>query len=204
MKRFIALMTMFMMANCCVSQEFESLRIPATKSKRLTGACDFEGFVKTAVSLQDYRKSRLVSADKFVQLARLTNTIIVDARDPAAFEECHVRGSINLPYTNFTESTLHRVIPEKSTHILLYCRNNFQNDAVDKLSTILPFIEPKHAWAGLNIPTFVTLHIYGYQEVWELDDIVDPSDCAIEFVIASGNPKSSSDGPSSDAPRRKN
>jgi rhodanese-related sulfurtransferase len=189
MRLSIALVVIFTIANYCGSQEFESLEIASPEVKRLTGACDFDGFVKTAISLQEYRKARLVSASEFAQLAKRPNTIIVDARAPAAFAVCHVKGSINIPYTTFSESNLLRLIPDKSTRILLYCRNNFQNEAIYKISNNLPVMEVKHAWAGLNIPTFITLQIYGYQEIWELDDIVDPRSCVIDFEIASSPSK---------------
>lgn len=49
------------------------------------------------------------------------------------------------------------------------------------VKNLLPFIEKSPA-GGLNIPTAVTLTSYGYKNVWELDEIVDPDNCPIEFV----------------------
>ena len=41
---------------------------------------------------------------------------------------------------------------------------------------------------GLNIPTFITLYGNGYNNVRELDPVVDPNDSVIEFE-SSGSPK---------------
>jgi hypothetical protein len=38
------------------------------------------------------------------------------------------------------------------------------------------------AIAALNIPTFVTLYAYGYQNLYELGPVVDPATSNIEFV----------------------
>ena len=39
----------------------------------------------------------------------------------------------------------------------------------------------------LRIPTVMTLYSYGYKNVWELDEIVDPKSSPIRFAL--GNPK---------------
>ena len=39
----------------------------------------------------------------------------------------------------------------------------------------------KKAVAALNIPTFVTLYAYGYQNLHELGPVVDPARSDIEF-----------------------
>jgi hypothetical protein len=110
-------------------------------------------------------------------------TIILDARSELSFELLHVTGSINLPYTNFGMETLGKLIPDGSTKVLFYCRSNIANETFDRveLSAYSNYIVPKQRATGLNLPVAVTLFIYGYKNVWELDEIVDPEKSTIPF-----------------------
>jgi hypothetical protein len=64
-----------------------------------------------------------------------------------------------------TAETLAKVIPDKSTRVLIYCNNNFRN---------APAAFPtKMAPASLNIYTFNVLHTYGYKNVYELGPLID-------------------------------
>ena len=54
-------------------------------------------------------------------------TIILDARSSNRFEQLHIAGSKNLPFTDFTKETLKAVIPSKDSKILIYCNNNVLN-----------------------------------------------------------------------------
>jgi len=116
--------------------------------KRKTGACDFDTFVDQATKLQSYREKRLPSSVAFAAKASEQGTIVIDARSPTAYRECHVAGSVNIPYTDFTSENLARHIPKKQTRILIYCRNNLDDTAVTKISTALPFLEPKTVQQG--------------------------------------------------------
>jgi len=96
-------------------------------------------------------------------------------------------------------------IPTTDTRILVYCRNNLAEKSsipatptptpsnLKKIEVIREFEYPtdydppeipKSFGAGLNIPSVITLHSYGYTNVWELDDIVDPNDSLIKFQSA--------------------
>lgn len=141
-------------------------------------ACDFDGFIESVKQVHAIRKERLLSARQFAEFSKERNTIILDARGESDFVVLHVKGSKNLPYTSFGLKSLRELIPDTETRILLYCRNNLANLSVE---SFLPFIEKSPA-GGLNIPTAVTLYSYGYKNVWELDEIVDPNNCPIEFV----------------------
>ncbi len=142
------------------------------------GACDFNGFLESVKQVQAIRKERLLSAKQFAEFSKDRNTIVLDARGESDFVVLHVKGSKNLPYTSFGLKSLRELIPDTETRVLIYCRNNLANATVKNL---LPFIE-KSAPGGLNIPTAITLYGYGYKNVWELDEIIDPDDCPIEFV----------------------
>lgn len=152
---------------------------------RKTGACDFDLFVKTAQRVQQEREQRLLSAKQFVQMASEPGTVVLDARSESSFELVRVKGSKNLPYTNFGEATLSKLIPDHQTKILIYCRNNLESKALEKLERhddgVFSSLVAKQPAAGLNIPVAITLRIYNYENVWELDEIVDPWNTPIPF-----------------------
>ncbi|MEE2877433.1 MAG: rhodanese-like domain-containing protein, partial [Pseudomonadota bacterium] len=58
--------------------------------------------------------------------------------------------------------------------ILIYCNNNFEDD-----------VEPvmlKRAPLALNIPTFINLVGYGYENVYELGELVSIRDETVNWV----------------------
>lgn len=57
--------------------------------------------------------------------------------------------------------------------VLIYCNNNFTGDQK-------PFPSKRPAVA-LNIPTFVSLWAYGYRNVYELSELLDPADPRLAF-----------------------
>lgn len=153
---------------------------------RKTGACDFDSFVKVANMVQHERAQRLLSAKQFVQMASEPGTVVLDARSESSFDLVRVKGSKNLPYTNFGEATLNKLIPTHQTKILIYCRNNLDSKSLEKLENhddelIVTALTVKQPAAGLNVPVAITLRIYGYENVWELDEIVDPWNTPIPF-----------------------
>lgn len=153
---------------------------------RKTGACDFDSFVKVANMVQQERAQRLLSAKQFVQMASEPGTVVLDARSESSFDLVRVKGSKNLPYTNFGEATLNKLIPTHQTKILIYCRNNLDSKSLEKLENhddelIVTALTVKQPAAGLNVPVAITLRIYGYENVWELDEIVDPWNTPIPF-----------------------
>jgi hypothetical protein len=34
---------------------------------------------------------------------------------------------------------------------------------------------------ALNVPTYITLMVYGYENIWQLDAVVDPNNTPLEF-----------------------
>ncbi len=151
------------------------------QSKR--GACNFDEFARAVVEVQKRRQQRLVDAKQFAKMAQEPGVMILDARSELSYELLHVKNSVNLPYTNFGRETLDKLIPSEYTKVLIYCRNNIENKAYQRVEnqSYASYIVPKQRAAGLNIPVAVTLYIYGYENVWELDEIVDPDDSPIAF-----------------------
>ncbi len=164
--------------------------LPRPHSVPASHACDFDGFVATALRVQELRRSRLLTVPEFRVKAKQPNTVILDARAKAHFDALHIKGSINLPYTSFSLHTLRQTIPDTTTRILIYCRNNMSvptQDGRASKSQDLDIGFAKGHTVGLNIPTAITLYAYGYHDVWELDAVLDIVDCPIELESTSAN-----------------
>lgn len=135
---------------------------------------NYQGFRSLAEEVEAYRAARLVSLADFQAMAREPNTIILDARSADAYARGHISGAINLPFTDFTEASLRAALRDPNARILIYCNNNFSNDA--------PPVMLKRVELALNIQTFINLYGYGYRNVYELADTVDFNDPAVGWV----------------------
>lgn len=126
---------------------------------------DFLGFLKTSKEVAKIRQSKLLSLEDFKKMAATEGTIILDTRSKENFEDRHIKGAIHLNFSEFTEDKLAALIPSKKTNILIYCNNNFRGDIRALALKIAPM--------ALNIPTYINLHGYGYQNIYELGDVVE-------------------------------
>lgn len=136
---------------------------------------DYRGFQRLAADVQPHRQTRLITYTRFRELARDPRVLVLDARSREAFAEGHIEGAVNLPFTDFTAEALAATIganPDRP--ILIYCNNNFRNNA--------PPVIRKVAAVALNIQTFINLVGYGYRNVYELNDVVDFNDPAVGWV----------------------
>ncbi len=125
---------------------------------------DYAGFVELVGEVQAYRQMRLLEWSEFDTRSRQPGAIILDTRSAEAFAQGHIRGAVNLPFSDFTEETLEEVIGDRQRPIFIYCNNNFADDVAPLLL--------KRVELALNIPTFINLYGYGYQDIWELDEVV--------------------------------
>jgi phage shock protein E len=137
-------------------------------------AIDYAGFVRLTVELQPVREKNRITEEQFIQMSEEPGTIILDARSKDRFERIHVKGALHLAFTDFTEDALRKAIPDKTTRILIYCNNNFDNEPLD--------LARKCAAVALNVQTFVNLHAYGYTNVYELGPLLDVKTTRIPFV----------------------
>jgi len=135
---------------------------------------DYAGFSQMTAELMAYRQSRLVSKDEFWQFAGEPDTIILDTRSKAAFDQAHIDGAVHLNFSDFTEEKLAEIIGEKNRKILIYCNNNFSDN-------VAPFLL-KRIELALNIPTFINLYGYGYENIFELGDTVSIHDPDMKIV----------------------
>ena len=136
---------------------------------------DFAGFMDVSSEVFQLRDERLLSLKAFNQMAEAPDTIILDARSRYAFELGHIDGSVNLPFSEFTDEKLAQVIPSKTTRILIYCNNNFTDDAEP--------IPLKRISMALNIPTFINLFGYGYENIYELGILTETTNADVNWVI---------------------
>lgn len=126
---------------------------------------DYGAFAANVAAVAPLRESRLVTEEQFMRMAREPGTLVLDARSERMYARRHVKGAINLSFPEFTVATLARVIPSKTTRVLIYCNNNFIG-APESL-------EMKDGGSALNVSTFVSLHAYGYRNVYELGPSID-------------------------------
>jgi phage shock protein E len=136
---------------------------------------DYKGFADLTADIGPYREARRVPLAQFQAMAREGDTLILDARSANAFAQGHIAGAINLPFTDFTDASLVAAIgADRNRRILIYCNNNFSNDAAP--------VPTKSIRLALNIPTFINLYGYGYPNIYELADVVDFNDAAVGWV----------------------
>lgn len=169
---------------------FGTAKAQVSSSKIMQPAkVDFDAYQKLVDKVKDYRKDRLLSLEDFLKMSKEKNVIILDARSEAMYKAKHVKGAVNLCFSDFTQQTLADIIPSPDTKILIYCNNNFDNDPVffaTKAVLPLPSIysfpnQTKELTLALNIPTFINLYGYGYKNIYELSEMVSVFDNRIKF-----------------------
>jgi phage shock protein E len=136
-------------------------------------AINYDEFARLTVQLQPIREKNRITEDQFIQMSTEPGTVILDARSKDRYDRIHVKGAVHLAFTDFTEEALRKVIPDKTTRILIYCNNNFENEPVD--------FARKCVVVALNVQTFVNLHAYGYTNVRELGPLLDVKTTRIPF-----------------------
>ncbi len=147
---------------------------------------DYRGFVELTSDVQAVRDARRVPVDKFLELAKMPDTIILDTRSKASFDRIHLAGAMHLNFSDFSAQKLAEAVPRKTTRILIYCNNNFITDngeqADDKLQGAREALLTKSAPLALNIPTFINLYGYGYKNIYELADALPLDDLRLTFA----------------------
>ena len=147
-------------------------------------AIDFLGFLEITEEVKEHRAERLVDLDIFLKMTKDEDTIILDTRSLNMFKQRHISGAIHLNFSDFTQEKLAKLIPNKSTRILIYCNNNFSDDPNSFALKRMPL--------ALNIPSYINLYGYGYKNVFELNESVSIKDHRLTF---SGSLKNESINP---------
>lgn len=147
--------------------------LPLLAKDTANPAIDYNAFSKLTLELAPLREARRVSEDEFIKMATEAGTVVFDARSEDKFQRIHVKGALHLAFTDFTAEALQKVIPNKKARILIYCNNNFDKDPLG--------FARKTAEVALNIQTFINLHAYGYENVYELGPLLDVKTTKIPF-----------------------
>ena len=134
---------------------------------------DYPTFERNVGKVGKLRAQQRVSEADFIRMAADPKTVILDARSAEMFRLLHVAGARNLSLPDITAAELAKVIPSKSTRVLIYCNNNFLN-APKAFATKTPS-------ASLNIHTFNVLYSYGYTNVYELGSLIDIRNAKLQF-----------------------
>jgi hypothetical protein len=134
---------------------------------------DYAGFEKQVSVVGARRATHRLSETEFIVMSRFPDTVVLDARSAEKFALLHIKGARNLSLPDVTEEELAKVIPSKTTRVLIYCNNNF---------TAQPKAFPsKDVRASLNIYTFNVLATYGYTNVYELGPLLNINRTRLEF-----------------------
>jgi phage shock protein E len=134
---------------------------------------DYAAFEKQVIEVGKIREKRRISEAQFLRMAREPGTLVLDARSAGMFQLLHIKGAKNLSLPDMTEEELAKVIPSKSTRVLIYCNNNFRNEKRAFPTKVAP--------ASLNLHTFNALYSYGYRNVYELGPLIDINTAKFEF-----------------------
>ena len=134
---------------------------------------DYDTFLAHAADVGRLRNERRVTEEQFITMAAEPGTVVFDARSDDKYARLHIAGAKHLSFPEITADELAKVLPTKSTRILIYCNNNFLNDPIA--------FAAKAATASLNIHTFNTLYSYGYTNVYELGPLVDLKKARLRF-----------------------
>ncbi len=154
-----------------------ALTTPLAAAERLpeNPQVDYSGFAALTGDLVKVRQSHRLGWPEFARRAAAEGALLLDARSADAFAWGHLKGAVNLPFTDFNEAALRAVIGENPGRpIYIYCNNNFRDHRAP--------IQLKAPAMALNIPTFINLHGYGYRNVWELADVIGTGDAGVEWV----------------------
>lgn len=134
---------------------------------------DYGAFQKIVVQSAQERESRRLTEEQFMAMMNDKNIILLDARSESRYAMRHIKGAKSLPFTEFTESSLSALIPNKDTKILIYCNNNFEGSPAAFAS--------KMPAASLNLSTYTSLKAYGYNNIYELGPLLNISTTKIPF-----------------------
>ena len=160
---------------------------------------DMDGFLTVAQAAAKHREPRRLSEDDFITMSHEKGVIVLDARSKEKYDLLHIKGAINLSFPDIDVASLAKVLPDKKAKILIYCNNNFtpapgvknppragtpDGDVPAGLKAAIAAIAMpgKGAVASLNLSTYISLHSYGYTNVYELGPLVDPDKTKLALV----------------------
>src|SRR5260221_10797684 len=75
---------------------------------------DMNGYLKVSQEAANHRQTHRVSEDDFILMSQAPATIILDARSKAKYDLLHIKGAINLNFSDITVDSLKKTIPDKN------------------------------------------------------------------------------------------
>lgn len=122
----------------------------------------------------DHRLNRIVGLDSFVQMNSEANTVILDTRSREAFATGHIYGAVNIPLSEMSLLNIADAVHDRETRILIYGDENIaeNSDYSDYEISNLP----------INLLTYISLHRYGYYELFELGEKTSYKDQRIDWA----------------------
>ena len=176
-----------------IAAELKPTVPPPNKSPIPNPAIDFDGYMKVAAQSAEHRQTRRLTEEDFIKMSAEKDTIILDARSKEKFDLLHIKGAINLNFSDINVDSLKEMIPNKDTKILIYCNNNFEDTPIParfrqqqgpngQPNAVLPRpFMTKMKTASLNISTYIALYNYGYRNVYELGPQLNVEKVKIAF-----------------------
>ncbi len=163
-----------------------------TVNDHLSYESGYDDFLELAHEIKGERENRLINFDTFLEMKKDSNTIVLDSRSSELYINKHLKGAINLPFPQYTQKILEKLIPNKDTRILIYCNNNFIGDEINfgsksfqpslsDMSNNDILSKRKPILLALNIPTYITLSGYGYNNIYELSKAIHVNDPRVIF-----------------------
>jgi hypothetical protein len=134
---------------------------------------DYAAFERIVHESKDERESHRLTETQFLERMRQAGVLVLDARTESRYRLRHIRGAVNLPFTEFTQQSLALIAPDKHAPVLIYCNNNFRDSPLA--------FAPKAAAASLNLSTYTALKAYGYTDVYELGPLLAVAETRIPF-----------------------
>src|ERR1051325_10230793 len=134
---------------------------------------DMPGYLSVAHEAAEYRVARRVSEEEFLRLSGEPGAVILDARSSEKYGVLHVKGAVNLNFSDITAASLREAIPDPSAPVLIYCNNNFKG-----AERAFP---GKASTASLNPPPSTALYNYGSGNVYELGPLVEIEQSKLPF-----------------------
>jgi len=154
-----------------------SISIRAAEESIPNKMIDYQGFLQNAEAVGKLRAQRRITEAEFIRMAKEPGTIVFDARSDSKFAMFHIKGAKHLSLPDVTADELAKIIPDKTTRVLIYCNNNFVG-AQQPFPTKMPT-------ASLNLSTYIALFNYGYRNVYELGPLLDIKTSKLDFIAAS-------------------
>lgn len=135
---------------------------------------DYSQFKKIVNRSEAERETHRLTEDQFLKMMTEEGVVVLDARSENRYKLLHIKGAINLPFTEFTKDSLAAVIPEPKAKILIYCNNNFEGNE--------QAFAAKSPAASLNLSTYNSLKAYGYTNIYELGPLLDVNQTKLPLV----------------------